>query len=326
MIKLKYMGFFFALLLVATTGFSACSLDSNFDSGQVTYMLRDDSTASVVMDFELAYSKECLVSEFVDVDSTGQDDSSRYMDIVSDEVPCPEKFQELVLKSFPEFSNGINCYGRFDTAKNYLRMSIYASTGKLSSASDKNYFVSLLQNDLTAKLGKNSSLTIIFPQNSNIVSFSPKKTNFITPSIINWAPFPSERIEINYSPFDFQKETFDRILPILAIVSILFVFVTAVSIYFMRSLVIVAEKEDYSQSLSTIKDKIKMLESAYLKRQIDETTYRRLNEQYQLQLNDINSQLAKAAQARKNEVINKLNKDTQNSNMQSNNSVQEQKP
>jgi hypothetical protein len=281
---------FFILLFVLNSVFAACTIDSSkIDFSQVTFSLKDDSTADVAMIFGLNYGKECLLSEFVNVDvnsSSSGKVSVGTLDIVSDEVPCPAKFQEIVLKSFPGLSSGVNCYGNYLADKNYLQLSFYGTTTKLSSSVDKNYVFALSPNEFYSRFGKNSSLTIILPSNSDTYGFSPKITNFMTPSIINWAPFPQEKITVNYSPFDYQKETFEKLVPVLALISIIFIFITATSIYFMKSIILSSEKVDAIEKVNQIRDKLKLLEASYLRRQIDETTYRRLNEQYQMQLNE----------------------------------------
>ena len=45
--------------------------------------------------------------------------------------------------------------------------------------------------------------------------------------------------------------------------------------------------------MKSLKTKMAVLEQDYLKRKMDETTYRRLMEQYQLQLNDLKADYAK---------------------------------
>ena len=180
-------------LLFCGASFASCAIEANkIDFSQITYSLKEDSTADLSLSFGVSYEKECLLSEFVNVDVNSNNRgniSVGTVDIVSDEVPCPIKFQELVLKSLPGLSNGLNCYGIYFADKNYLQMRFYGTTTKLSNASDKNFVFTLEKNDLFSQFGKNSSLTIILPQNASIFYFSPKETTFMTPTILSWSHF-----------------------------------------------------------------------------------------------------------------------------------------
>ncbi|MFA6064237.1 MAG: hypothetical protein WCW44_03275 [archaeon] len=302
--------FLSSLIIISSVFAVPCTFDANsVRYAGVTFLLKEDSSTETIMVFGIDYSKECLLSEFVNVDvssGNGNNVSVGTMDIVSDEVPCPSGFQELVLKSFNGFSSGINCYGQFFSDRNYLQMNFFGVSSKLSTAQDKNFVFSIMPNDFTNSFGKNSSLTLSFPQGATIYSFSPQKTNFATPSVVNWTPFPIEQVNVNYKPFDFQKEAFANILPILIFVSVLFVLITGATIYFMRLMVLSGEKANYEEKISEVTGKLKRLEHEYMMRKIDETTFRRLFEQYHVQLNDLESEMLKLNNTKK-QVSNKPN-------------------
>ena len=286
------------LLFLLVNAFAvSCNFDVNsVKYAGVTFLLKEDSSTETIMVFGIEYSKDCLLSEFVNVDvstNAGNNVSIGTMDIVSDEVPCPAKFQELVLKSFNGFSSGINCYGQFFSDRNYLQMNFFGVSSKLSTSVDKNFLFAISPNEFTNSFGKNSSLTLAFPQGSTVYSFTPQKTNFSTPSVVNWVPFPSEQISVNYKPFDFQKEAFNNILPILIFVSVIFILITGASIYFMRGMVSAGEKADYEERIAEVTGKLKRLEHEYMMRKLDETTFRRLFEQYHIQLTDLESEMSK---------------------------------
>ncbi|MFA6269244.1 MAG: hypothetical protein WCW13_05900 [archaeon] len=319
----KYLAGFVFLVFVGTV-FASCEFDNNtIQLAQINYLLKEDSSADVTMMFGVNYPKDCLLAEFVNVEMNNSTQNNQvsvgYIDIVSDEVPCPVKFQELILASFPGLSNGLNCYGKYFVDKNYLQMSLYGSTTKLSQDKDKNFIFEIGGIEIISKLGKNSFLNITLPQNSTLYSFTPTNPTFMTPIILTWSPFPNEKTIINYKPFDFQKEAFDRVFPVLLIISILYLFIAAISIYFMRIGISSAEKVDLTKRLAELRDKMKLLETSYLRRQIDEITYRRLTEQYQFQINEINAQIVKSIKKVALPETAKLNNNSQVSNTVENN-------
>jgi len=305
------------IILFFDNALAMCEIDSNTaKTAQVTYFIKEDSSADTMMIFGIDYPKNCLFSEFVNVDQNNPGNNNPaiidYLQIVSEEVPCPEAFNEFILAAFPGYANGFSCYGKYFEDKAYLQMTVYGTTSKLGVESNGNIVFGFDNKTAYEKLGNNSSLTINFPESAIINSFSPKNTTFMTPTTINWTPFPTEKVEINYKKVDLQSETFNRILPILIILSALFLVVVIVSIYYMKTSYDSAERANYAERLAELKDKVRSLETAYMKRQIDETTYRRLFEQYQLQITDITTELLKEKRKKMTFLeTNKLNKNNE---------------
>jgi hypothetical protein len=199
-------------------------------------------------------------------------------------------------------------------------MNFYGPTQKLSSAVDKNYSIFFQPNEFTKNFGKNSSLVFIFPEGSTINLISTQRANFSAPSVINLSPFPTEQIGITYSPYDLQKDVFNRVLPILVLVSVLFLFITLLSIYFMRVSIVNSEKGDLNEKINEIKSKLKRLENDYMLRKLDETTFRRLFEQYHVQLTDLESEMSKLDPKSINAQTKKLN------NLKNQDNSEEKKP
>ncbi len=93
-----------AILTLSGSSFATCGFNVvngqpttvNIDYAEVTYLLKDDSSAEVLMVFGVAgFEKECLLSEFVNVEVSTSNPSGvsvGTIDINSDEVPCPSKF------------------------------------------------------------------------------------------------------------------------------------------------------------------------------------------------------------------------------------------
>jgi hypothetical protein len=133
----------------------------------------------------------------------------------------------------------------------------------------------------------NSSLTISIPEGTKLTSYYPRSNPEGSPDyekgLVFWNSIPLEKPSVKY-----QSQGIDWFF-IIGISIFIIVILGGGGILFLLK----KKKDAKISQIKFIKLKMQKLEQSYLLRQMDETTYRRLMEQYQLQLNELEAEFVK---------------------------------
>jgi len=261
------------LMFSLQTVFSVCEIDSNkarhFD---LNFNIKSDGLADVSVLFEVPYSQECFNA----------------LGVSSDSFDCPAAVlvvQDSLFQNLGFFSNEGSCKGSY--ADNFLKMNFFATTDMIVNQLQNNTvevtfrqwnLLDAEQEDLLS-----NSLTINIPSGTRLVSFYPLSDPYaeadFDKGIVVWDPIPgsSKKPSVRYS----TENNFGFVI-LLALAVIIIFGAGIVYLFFIKS----GEHKIVSE-IKLLKMKMSILEQDYLKGKMDETTYRRLMEQYQIQLNDL---------------------------------------
>ncbi|MFA5125862.1 MAG: hypothetical protein WC462_02570 [archaeon] len=269
----RWIVFLVCLMFSLQTVFSACEIDAlNASHFDLNFNIKSDGLADVSVLLEVPYSQECF----------------NFLGVSSDSFDCPTAMlvvQDSLFQNLGFFSNEGSCKGSY--ADNSLKMNFFATTDMIVNQLQNNTvevtfrqwnLVDAKQEDLL-----NNSLTIIVPSGTRLVSFYPLSDPYaeadFDKGIVVWDPIPgsSKKPSVRYS----TESNF--VFVVLIALAVIIVFGAGIIyLFFIKS----GEHKIVSE-IKLLKMKMSILEQDYLKGKMDETTYRRLMEQYQIQLNDL---------------------------------------
>ncbi len=288
------------LLFLTASVFALCeTTPDKIKRIDLSYNILSDGSADATFVLLVDYSESCLIEQFKDSIDRNLDSNFQIVEISSDQVYCPKEFiLNNVKTELGNFPDGLNCISTFGNDKNTVRMNLTGKATSFAKKVDLNgesaYELTLGGTGFMASLPNDSSLVIQLPNNAYFVNHSPLEGSTKQPTKLTWAPVPSEKVLVNYAqegsiliaqPIVQQKDDTNYLLILMMVILVLFVLVI-INVRSKRASIPIAEQSLEAQ-LKDVKDKIKNLEQMYMKRMIDETTYRHLNEQYQVQLNEV---------------------------------------
>lgn len=296
------------LIIFSTTAFAECETTVNkIERFDVTYNILEDGTSEATFVVVANFPRNCLIDRYKN-DLNIEEDEELIIEIPYEDFTCPKEFiLNNINAEFGNFPNGLSCSASFTSDENTIRMNFTGVSSFFGKEKDDLIEINIGGSNFTRNLTNDSSLTITIPSIANFISYSPKSGTKLVNKLY-FSPIPKEEVIINYSiiPKDnlFEnnlEEFFNATLIGIAGVAIL---ITVLGIFVLRKKdkVIVKEvpkkvEKDNSKELEEkiidIKEKIKSLQKSYLKGQVEENTYERLIEQYQLELNNLKVELKK---------------------------------
>lgn len=238
--------------------------------------IRHDSLANVTLNITSDYSEACL--NLLGVQSENYDS-----------FECPQAItvtQDAMFKGMGFFTQEEgNCEATYSNSKINLQITTVTDmivTPLVSNNSE----VTFRDWKFVENLG-NSSLTISIPEGTKLTSYYPRSNPEGTPDYENglvfWDSIPLEKPSVKY-----QNPGIDWFF-VIGISVFIIVIAGGGGILFLLK----KKKDAKISQIKFIKLKMQKLEQSYLLRQMDETTYRRLMEQYQLQLNELEAEFVK---------------------------------
>jgi len=290
--QLKGILFAFFFVFLAQLAFATgCDLNtvevSNFD---LVFKVLDDSTADVVIRITTPFTEDCLKEFGVPKESYSSFNCSDNVLYAQDAMFKGMGFYTLNKGSCTlSYSAGI------------LTMEFKAKTDMLvTKISEDAYELTFREWNFVDSDSK-SSLMIILPTGSKLISFYPMANPTGQPdyerNIIYWDSIPSAgklpSVKYSFSPINY--------FAILAAIAVLLAIIGAGgALFFIKA----SKKDEPAKKILEMRSKMKLLEKDYLLGKMDETTYRRLMEQYQLQINELKSVLPKKKE--KEKVLEKV--------------------
>jgi hypothetical protein len=284
--KMQLLQILVLLTLFTSIVFATCEIPSAaVKKTSITYKINEstvDLTMLIWVDYSLELEK-CIISE------SNPDVNTEQVLLLKDTTfECPKYLYDK-FKQTGDFSE-TNCLGSFIGEKNLFKFGFVGTEKEIIQINDSNITTKFGGSNLEyfIPLEREASfISIILPENAKQVTISPKNItqskDKIVPyqqyGVVSYEPIPEQPIIISYTLIQDQTS----IILITGLI-LLVIVITVASIWTIRKLTI--QKIDKKARITEIKEKIKNLEQAYMMRKIDETTYRRLFEQYQLQLNE----------------------------------------
>jgi uncharacterized membrane protein len=198
-----------------------------------------------------------------------------------------------------DYEEALTCTATFAQDKNHIRMS-FLGTMKIPTQDSGVKTINLLGTSFTNSLPTDSSITVTIPSGYSIISHYPTNGQKSLTKVI-WSPLPKEEIKFSFSKKEntvvtetnnnIVQEFMQNIYLIVAIIAVLIIIMALIVLKRPKSVIIQKTpdqpKVNKREQAKLIKEKIMNVEKMYLQGKIDETTYRRLVEQYNLQLNDL---------------------------------------
>ncbi|MBT4870574.1 MAG: LPXTG cell wall anchor domain-containing protein [Candidatus Diapherotrites archaeon] len=274
------------ILLTASMVNAVCINQDDVTRFDLRFEIRDDSLADVYLELDapvlISQLSECGINESVGSDTV----------IVGTSCSSFLKtFQDAMFVGMGFFTQGGGeC--TFDYKEGILTIKSRALTDMvLTNLGNNNYEVTFREWNFTKSANEESlvnKLTIKMPTGAQLSSFYPMNDpvgvpNYETGEIV-WEPIPMVKPSVKYNVTGIGAEVF-------VIIGIIIVVIVIGGVVFLKKNKKGNVKEDKVSQAHLLKAKMKNLETAYLKGTVDEVTYRRLMEQYQLQLNEIRTVL-----------------------------------
>ncbi|MEK6958432.1 MAG: hypothetical protein AABW59_00125 [archaeon] len=282
----------FCLTVFSISAFAAeCDLNtvevSNFD---LVFKVLGDSTADVIIRLTTPFAESCLSALGVPKNSYSNFDCSKEVLYAQDAM-----FKGM---GFYTLNKGSCVLSYFD---GILSMEFKAKTDMVvAKISGESYELTFREWDFVDSKSK-SSLTIILPPGAKLISFYPIADPEGKPdyekNIIYWSSIP-QKGKIPSVKYSYSSQNY--ILILVAILIILAIVGGVGALFLIKN----SKNAVSIKKIQGLKSKMALLEKDYLLGKMDETTYRRLIEQYQLQLNEFKSALPKQKDKRK--VLEKI--------------------
>lgn len=289
----------FILIVFSQMVFATCgtTLDK-IERMDLSYNILPSGDADMTLVLVANYSKECLIQRFIE--NSDQNLEGFEIEITSSELECPYEFvQNYVDKELGNFSSPLVCTTTFVGDGTRIRMNFTGTAIKLAKQNEGKYSVSVGGGIFFANSPNDSSITINIPANATLTNHLPRSGEK-TEARIYWYPAPKEIVQLEYTlPMgsSLEENNLQEMLPIIIGVFVgLIILVMLILARMLRPEPVQSKKiipRDLNSEAEALKQKMKSLENSYMKGQMDETTYRRLMEQYQLQMNDLRVELRK---------------------------------
>lgn len=290
------------VVLTFSVVFAGCetTLDK-LERMDISYTVLPNGNADMTVVLVANYSKDCLLQRFIE--GTDQNLDTVEVTITSTELECPSEFlEDYIDTELGNFDAPLTCATTFVGDDNHIRMNFTGTAIQFAKKSNNKHSISMGGGYFFSNAPDDSSVTINVPAGATIANHLPKGGEK-TEARLYWYPAPAQMIQVEYAldvpeSINVTENDLQSMVPIMVgafIGAIVLVLLVLAKIMRAPTPVSVskAPKKDIESEGKELKAKMKSLENAYLKGSVDETTYRRLMEQYQLQMNDLRVQLKK---------------------------------
>jgi len=267
---------------------------------EANYTIVDEKTVDVSIIIVAEFSEKCIIERIkqsMDVNL----DEFEIVSISPDQITCPTEFlKDKVNRELGDYEEALTCNATFAQDKNHIRMS-FVGVMKIPTQDSSVKTINLLGSTFTNALPTDSSITITIPSGYSIIDHYPRTGQKSLTKVI-WSPLPKEEIKFSFSKNEKEvipeannnvvQELMNNVYIIVGIIAVLIIIMALIVLKRPSKNVIIqkqaeAPKENKREAAKLLKEKIANLEKMYLQGKIDETTYRRLIETYNLQLNDL---------------------------------------
>ncbi len=281
----------FLALLVLPFALADCSFSTkDAKEFHLFFNVRSDFISDVEMRFVVPFSQSCL----------------QELGVATNPFECSEALlpaNDGFFRSLGFFSNKSTCFGTYsdgalaidfttqtDMLANQLANNNVEITFREWAVTDSND-ESSLKNTLTIKVPQGAKLTAFYPMSD------PKGVADYANGVVVWDPIPSsaKKPSVKFSLQDNSWMFFVGIVVLLIIIG-------GIGFFLMKR----QKSNAIIDQIKALKAKTLILEQDFMKGKMDETTYRRLMEQYQLQMNDLKAQLSKANGIKEKIPLDKL--------------------
>lgn len=296
---------FLFILFISLNSYAICAINPvDAKSFNANYFVNDFGVVSGIFEFTFDYSRDCMIDYSVDrlniINQTGVSELEMIIEIQNNDFSCPTNFKEMFYKNLSEDFLNLHCFAAFNK-EDELFLVLF---GEVSIEKDKSENLTLFFGgwDFLEFIEK-SSFKITRVGYSRFLDFSNKEEAILIGNTIYFLSAPKEKVVVAIELFNIEEEFNSKLFPIIFIVFFLVLFSVVFSLFFVWKKM--PKKSDKKEELNRIRLKLKNLESSFMKGQIDENTYRRLAEQYNLQVNDLISDLKKMDEKKLLNIFNK---------------------
>jgi uncharacterized membrane protein len=289
------------LLLIATSVFSECeTTPDKINRFEANYSIVDEKNADVSIVLVAEFSEKCIIERIKQSMDLNLDEFE-IVSVSPEQITCPTEFlKDRVDRELGDFEEGLTCTATFAQDKNHIRMS-FVGTMKIPTQDSGVKTITLLGSEFTNSLPRDSSITITIPSTFTFIEHYPRNGQKTLTKVL-WSPTPREQLKLSFSRIEKEvvpqtnnnliEEFMNNIYIIVGIIAVMIIIMALILLKRPAKHVIIqkqaeAPKENKREAAKLLKEKIGNLERMYLQGKIDETTYRRLIEQYNMQLNDL---------------------------------------
>jgi len=280
---------FFALaLLLPLVAAEDCVLSTgNSDEFELEFLIQADGSAEMKMRFLVPYSQQCL-------------EERNWEALSQTQGICPEDIvSDALFRTMGFFVIESDCTVSYETESSALVIETDSKMEKIAAGSDGFYEITFEKWEMVPhKAGAKNTLRIVLPYNGKLDSYFPKTNSVREANSIFWAEIPSEPTSIRYSLSDPIAEN-------ALIIGGLLVAVAVVVGLMLNRLRKQKKVEENLEKLDVKKEEVgkemKEAQTSYLKRRIDENTFKSLMAKLQIRLNRIKAKKEAAEKKEKEE-------------------------
>ncbi|MCX6798496.1 MAG: hypothetical protein NTW59_00140 [Candidatus Diapherotrites archaeon] len=267
------------LLLFSYAAAADCTISST-DSKEfkLSFAINGDGTVMMRMLAKIPYTKECVLRRFGEVMQNGACDGKTISD--------------SLFKAMDFFISRSDCNWSYDSDAGMLGIETMSLTEKL--VKDEEGVQTLRFNTwVTAPSmpDANNTLWVVLPPESEIVSYFPQKDSVKTKNGIFWPEIPADPIGVRFRQSGTAQQA--QGTTALAIAAVAAAAAAVGLVYYKKSLAGRRKNEKISglsKKEEMLSRKLEELHMMYLKRRIDEKTYRDAVENASLELSSVKAE------------------------------------
>ncbi len=269
-----------ALLLFACPAFAAddeCAISSaQSDEFFFELLVKPEGNAELKLGLKIPYSEDCFVQKDLG-------------EALRQPVKCEEELiSDALFRSLDFFIISSKCVASYDKPTGHLLIETSSLTEKIAEQKEGFWEIRFSKWALSPhKPGTVNNLRITLPTGSEIISYFPQKNSEKEENAIFWREIPEEPIGVKYTvPVPLERNPLA--LAVIALV------IAACALVLARGLISKKTLRDRFTDLESkevaLQKEMGELQKAYLKRRVDEATFKKVSTELWLKLGKIKAE------------------------------------
>jgi len=248
---------------------------SSADSDEFSFEIvsKENKEGRIRLFFRIPYSRQCIEEQGLEA-------------IMQAPAECEKAMiSDAVFHALGFFVISSKCLLSYEEETGHLLVETTSITENIAIESNGFHEIKFDKwNLIPHKPGTKNDLKIILPASSRIVSYYPQKGSEKGGNYIFWEEIPEEAVSVKYVlPVPPERNAF-FIGGVVLVIALAGLFVLS-KVKRVRELK--EEQEELSEDEQTIRKEMKKAQHSYLKRRIDEETFKKMVEQSELKLNKV---------------------------------------
>lgn len=249
------------VFILAAAHAQECTISAeNSDEFLFEVYVQEDGSTKMDTIWKIPYTKECVAEKGLE-------------DFIDEPIECQEEIvSDVLFRSTNFFVISSQCFFSFEEETQHLLIKTSSFTEKIATEENGEWSIRFEKWEFEAPVSTSNSMKIFLPANGRVISYFPKKNGEQRINHISWEPVPKEPVGLKYSmPIPLEKNP-------LALGATLLVVLGALAIIVKKAMdkhKVVEKIKTLQAKKSAIEKEEKEMQVAYLKRRIDEQTFKK---------------------------------------------------